>query len=194
TAGGFFPDEAGAMMNVDFGQEFRSGRETAAVDQDVNWTGERGFAWLLDSQERIHDLVDFAVGSELSQTRWDSQVAVVVGELRETVTHATVLVDEEIVVVIERCDQEVGQQESPKLAFTPAVASQVQDERLGIFGLDGFKSAFHERPAFFHVLPKNGVSQTRDLPLVEKFQICELLASLVLRVERFCHPGQLIVF
>jgi len=32
AAGGFFPDERGAMMKVSFGQEFGSGRETAAVD------------------------------------------------------------------------------------------------------------------------------------------------------------------
>src|SRR5882724_10088441 len=86
----------------------RRRRETAAVDQDVNGAGESGFAWLLETQEGIYDLVDLAIVSELGHSLRDNQVTVGVGVLGETVPHATVLVDNDIVVVLERRFQQVG--------------------------------------------------------------------------------------
>ena len=81
AAGGFFPDEGGAMMGVGLGQEFRRRRERPAVDQDVDGPSERRLSGLLKAQVGMVECVDPAIASELGLSLRDSEVIVVVGVL-----------------------------------------------------------------------------------------------------------------
>jgi hypothetical protein len=61
---------------------------------------------LLDGSKGIDDLVDLAIASEFGQACGNDEVVVRFGILGEAVTHATVLVDDEVFVVFERSVQE----------------------------------------------------------------------------------------
>jgi len=102
---------------VDFGQEFRGRRERAAIEQDVDGPSERRLAGLLKAQVGMVECVDPAISSELGFSLRDSEVIVVVGVLWKKTE--TPIIDDEVVVVLERCINQVGKQELPKLVFTP---------------------------------------------------------------------------
>jgi hypothetical protein len=67
TAGGLLSNKGPAMMRVDFGQEFRRCRETAAINQDVDWPSECRLARLLQAQVGMTDYVDWHTKRALSR-------------------------------------------------------------------------------------------------------------------------------
>ncbi|HEV8543277.1 MAG TPA: hypothetical protein VGR78_12855, partial [Verrucomicrobiae bacterium] len=96
------------MVNVGHGQEFRSCREAAAVDQHKNGLGEERLAGLLKIQLGILDLMVLAVGAELGQSLRNNQSTVVARVFVESVPCLAILVDDEVFVILEGRFRELG--------------------------------------------------------------------------------------
>src|SRR5215831_13523098 len=117
------------MMRLKHREELRGCRERTSIDQDVDAPPECRFAGLLKSQERFasQSYMSLAVSSWLGNSFRDDEIHVRLCVLRGKTETALPLIDDDVIVVPERCVRKIRQQEFPKLVLSPSVFSNIKD-------------------------------------------------------------------